>query len=136
MEKTHIDLGGWLQMELITISHGLMKHSVHCLPIEMRILGKRNHSTPAHLPSLAELDTKLNAPTGLLEGSVVLDAPLRRMNNLTWSTYLLNKTHMRIQFILKESGFLRLQNKGFKWKLHHNEKISSCVPTICAVHHW
>ncbi len=127
MDKTHIDLGGWLQMEPITISHGLLKHSVRCLPIAMPILGYINHSTPAHLLSLADLDTKFNAPTGLPKGTVVLDAPLRLMNNITWSTYLLNKTHMQIQFILKESGFLPLQNKGFKWKLHYNKNLSSCV---------
>jgi hypothetical protein len=127
MDKTHIDLGGRLQMEPITISHGLLKHSVRRLPIAMRILGYINHSTPAHLPSLADLDTDFNAPTGLPKGTVVLDAPLRRMNDLTWSTYLLNETHMQIQFILEESGFLQLQNKGFKWKLHYNKKIYPVV---------
>jgi hypothetical protein len=65
MDKTHIDLVGRLQMEPMTISHGLLKHSrVRCLPIAMHILGYINHSTPAHLPSLADLVTKFNAPTG------------------------------------------------------------------------
>jgi hypothetical protein len=41
--------------------------------------------------------------------TVVLDVPLRRMNDLARSTYLLNETHMQIQFILEESGFLQLQ---------------------------
>jgi hypothetical protein len=104
-----------------------LKHSVRRLPIAMRILGYINHSTPAHLPSLADLVTNFNAPKGLPKGTVVLDAPLRRMNDLTWSTYLLNKTHMQIQFILEESGFLQLQNKGFKWKLHYNNKIYPVV---------
>ena len=132
MDKTHIDLGGWLQMEPITISHGLLKHRVRCLPIAMRILGYINHSTPAHVPSLADLDTDFNAPTGLPKGTVVLNAPLRRMNDLTWSTYLLNETHMQIQFILKESGFLQLHNKGFKWKLHYNKKsIQLCSNHMC-----
>jgi hypothetical protein len=126
MDKTHIDLGGRFQMEPITISHGLLKHSVRCLPIAMCILGYINHSTPAHLPSLADLDTEFNTPTGLLKGTVVLNAPLRRMNDLTWSTYLLNKTHIQIQFILKESDFFQLQNKGFKWK-QHNKKIYPVV---------
>ncbi len=65
MDKTHIDLGARLQMEPTTISHGLLKHSVRRLPITMRILGYINHSTPAHLQSLADLDTELNAPTGI-----------------------------------------------------------------------
>ena len=127
MDKTHIDSGGRLQMEPITISHGLLKHSVRRLSIAMRILGYINHSTPAHLPSLSDLDTEFNAPTGLPKGTVVLDAPLRRMNDLTWPTYLLNETHMQIQFILKESGFLRLQSNGFKWNLHYNDRIHPVV---------
>ena len=86
MDKTHIDLGGWLQMEPITISHGLLKHRVRRLPIAMHILEYIYHSTAAHLPSLADLDTNSIAPTGLPKGTVVLAAPLRRMNNLTWST--------------------------------------------------
>jgi hypothetical protein len=114
-------------MEPITISHGLFKHGVRCLPIAMHILEYIYHSTPAHLPSLSDLDTKFSASTDLPKGTVVLDAPLRRMNNLTWLTYLLNEIHMQIQFILKESGFLRLQSKGFKWKLYYNEKIYPAV---------
>jgi hypothetical protein len=38
MDKTHIDLGGQLQMDPRTISHGLLDHSVRRLPIAMRIL--------------------------------------------------------------------------------------------------
>ena len=49
MDKTHIDMAGRLQMEPITLSHGLLKHAVHCLPIAMQILGYINHSSPAHL---------------------------------------------------------------------------------------
>jgi hypothetical protein len=46
MDKTHIDMSGWLQMEPITVRR---------LPIAMHILGNINHSTPPHLPSLSEL---------------------------------------------------------------------------------
>jgi hypothetical protein len=74
-------------MEPITISHGLLKHSVRCMPIAMRILGNINHSTPAHLPSLADLDTALTHPQAYLR------------DNLVWLTYLLNETHMQIQFV-------------------------------------
>ena len=51
MDKTHINMAGRLQMEPITISHGLLNHTMRCLPSAMRILGYINHSTPAHLPS-------------------------------------------------------------------------------------
>ena len=37
MDKTHLGLAGRLQMEPITISHGLMKHSVRSQPIAMFI---------------------------------------------------------------------------------------------------
>ena len=60
MDKTHIDLGGRLQMEPITISHGLLKHSVRRLPIAMRILGYINHSAPAPIPSPSELATEFD----------------------------------------------------------------------------
>ena len=34
---------------------------------------------------------------------------------------------MQNQFILEESGFLRLQKHGFRWNLHYNGKIHSVV---------
>jgi hypothetical protein len=55
MDKTHIDMAGRLQMEPITLSHGLLKHVVRRLPIAMRILGYINHSTPPHLPTLFKI---------------------------------------------------------------------------------
>ena len=65
MDKTHIDMAGRLQMEPITISHGLLNHVTRRLPSAMRILGYINHSTPANLPSDAEIDPRFNAPTDL-----------------------------------------------------------------------
>jgi hypothetical protein len=127
MDKTHIDMAGWLQMEPITISHGLLKHTVRPQVIAMRILGYINHSAPAHLPALSELDTEFNAPSGLPHGTVVVEAPLRRIKNVTWPTYLQNELHIQIQFILEESGFLQLQRKGFQWDLHYNTKIYPVV---------
>jgi hypothetical protein len=90
MDKTHIDRVGRLQMEPITLSHGLLKHVVCRLPIAMRILGYINQSTPPHLPSLSEQDSKLNAPADLPKGTVIVKDPLKRDPNVTWSTYLLN----------------------------------------------
>jgi hypothetical protein len=65
MDKTHINMAGRLQMEPITISHGLLNHVTRRLPSAMRILGYINHSTPANLPSDAAIDPKFNAPTDL-----------------------------------------------------------------------
>jgi hypothetical protein len=50
MDKTHIDSAGRLQMEPITILHGLLTHTVRSQPSAMRILGYINHITPAHKP--------------------------------------------------------------------------------------
>ncbi|KAI2495724.1 hypothetical protein MHU86_18783 [Fragilaria crotonensis] len=127
MDKTHIDMAGRLQMEPITLSHGLLKHAVRRLPIAMRILGYINHSTPPHAPSPSEQDAELNAPVGLPKGTVLVKDPLQRDPNVTWPTYLLNEAHMQIRFILEESGFLRLQKHGFRWNLHYNEKIHPVV---------
>ncbi len=131
MDKTHIDLAGHLQMEPITMSHGLLKHSMRSKPIAMRILGYINHSSPAHIPpqsSDKKTTTNSNAPNGPLPpGTVIADAPLRRIQNISWPTYMLNEMHMQIEFILEQSGFLRLQNHGFKWNLHYNKQIYPVV---------
>jgi hypothetical protein len=50
MDKTHIGFGGCLQMEPITMSHGLLKHGIRTQANVMRILGYINHSTPTHKP--------------------------------------------------------------------------------------
>ena len=107
-------MAGRLQLEPITMSHGLLKHTgVRRQRIAMRILGYFNHRTPAHPPALSELDTKFNAPSGLPHGTVVVEAPLRHIKNVTWPTYIVNELHIQIQFIFVESGFLRSQKKGF-----------------------
>jgi hypothetical protein len=130
MDKTHIDLAGHLQMEPITISHGLLKHSMRSKPIAMRILGYINHSTPAHVPQPNANDTatNFNVPDVTLPpGTVIAEAPLKRLKNVSWPTYLQNEMHMQIEFILEQSGFLRLQEHGFKWNLHYNERIYPVV---------
>jgi hypothetical protein len=39
MNKTHINMAGWLQMEPITISHGLLMYTSRCQAIAIQILG-------------------------------------------------------------------------------------------------
>ncbi len=68
MDKTHINMAGRLQMEPITISHGLLNHDVRRLPSTMRVLGYINHSTPAHLIADAKIDLNFNTPTDLPKG--------------------------------------------------------------------
>jgi hypothetical protein len=108
MVKTHINMAGRLQMEPITISHGLLNHDVQRLSSAMRVLGYINHSTPAHLPSDAKIDLNFNTPTDLPKGVARVKDPLPCPNDdVRWATLTLNETYMQIQFILEESGFLR-----------------------------
>ena len=50
MDKTQVDTYGRLQMEPLTMSHGLLKHSVCSKHMAMCILGYICHS-PAHQPN-------------------------------------------------------------------------------------
>jgi hypothetical protein len=88
----------------------------------MRILGYINHSTPANLPSDAKVDPKFNAPTDLPNDvHRVKDQLLCPNDDLSWARMLLlNETHMQINFVLEESGFLRLQKHDFRWNLQYN----------------
>jgi hypothetical protein len=81
----------------------------------MRILGYINHSTPTHLPADAEINLILNTPKDLPKGVAHVKDPLPCPNDdVRLATLTLNETHMQIQFILGESGFLRLQKHGFR----------------------
>ncbi|KAI2506024.1 hypothetical protein MHU86_8435 [Fragilaria crotonensis] len=84
-----------------------------------RFLGKRS----------ADVDSDFNSPEDLADDVVRIKNPIHPPANgdLSWATLLLNETHMQIQFILEESGFLILQNSGFKWNLHYNNTIHKVV---------
>ena len=129
MDKTHLDMAGRLHMEPITISHGLLNHITRRLPIAMRILGYIDHGTPALIePSDAEIDAIFNSPADLPKGVHHVKDPLQQPHeSVSWAALLLNETHMQIQFILEESGFLRLQKHGFRWNLQYNGTIHPVV---------
>ena len=128
MDKTHIDMAGRLQMEPITVSHGLLNHNARRLPSAMRILGYINHSTPAHLPGEAEIDPVFNAPADLPKGVCHVHDPLPCLNDdISWATLTLNETHMQIQFILEQSGYMRLQKHGFRWNLQYRRTMHPVV---------
>ena len=128
MDKTHIDLPGRLQMEPITISHGLLKHEFRRLPIAMRILGYIDHGSASRKAQKVDLNVDYNeAPNDLPPGVVTVSNVLRPMKGVTWPTYMLNEYHMQIAFILSASGFLSLQEKGFKWKLHYKKADHTVV---------
>lgn len=127
MDKTHIDSGGRMQMEPITISNGLLNHAVRSQPSAMRILGYINHSTPAHKPEQstdtdAYSDAQFNNIEHLSPDVFVAHGPLKPRPPITWPTYLLNEMHLQIRFILEASGFIALQRNGFRWMLHYMGK--------------
>ena len=105
-------------MEPIAISHGLLNHIMHRLPSAMHIIGYINHSTPAHLPSSADVDSKFNSPEELADDVVLIKNPIHPPTNgdLKWAMTLLNETQMQIEF-----------NSGFKWNLHYNSTIHKLV---------
>jgi hypothetical protein len=128
MDKTHIDLPGRLQMEPITISHGLLKHEFRHLPVAMQILGYINHGSASRKAQKVDLNVDYNeAPNDLPPGVVTVSNVLQPMKGVTWPTYMLNEYHMQIAFILLASGFVSLQDKGFKWKLHYEEAVNNVV---------
>jgi hypothetical protein len=55
--------------------------------------------------------------------------PIRRpqRGDMSWSALFLNEYHMQIQFILQESGFLALMDRGFKWNLRYANIIHEVV---------
>ena len=70
---------------------------------------------------------ELNEPANLPKGTACFKHPLQRNPNVSWLTYLLNEAHMQIQFVLEESGFLRLKKHGFRWNLHYNGNVHPVV---------
>jgi hypothetical protein len=128
MDKTHIDLPGRLQKEPITISHGLLKHEFRRLPIAMRNLGYINHVSSPRKAQKVDLGFDYNsAPNNLPVGVVTVSNVLPPKKGVTWPTYMLNEYHMQIAFILSASGFISLQDKGFKWMLHYKDVIHNVV---------
>ncbi len=128
MDKTHIDLPGRLQMEPITISHGLLKNEFCRLPIAMQILGYIDHGSVSCKAQKVDLSIDYNeASNDLPPGVVTVSNVLQPIKGITWSTYMLNEYHMQIAFIPLASVFISLQDKGFKWKLHYQEAVHNVV---------
>ena len=126
MSKTQVDTYGQMQMEPMTMSHGLLKHDVQSKHNAMRILGYICQF-PAHKPT-SKKGANSAVATNLPDGTVVGYAySLKQIPNVSWSTYLLNEMHMQIKFILEESGYLELRRNGFNWMLHYNGNIHPIV---------
>jgi Plavaka transposase len=130
IDKTQVDTYGRMQMEPLTISHGLLKRDVRSKPSAMRILGYICQF-PAHKPNSkkgASSTAAVIEAADLPDGTIIGDASsLKQIPGVSWSTYLLNEMHMQIKFILEESGYLKLQRNGFDWMLHYNGNVHPIV---------
>ena len=86
MDKTQVVTYGWLQMEPLTMSQGLLKHSICSKHMALRVLSYIYHS-PAHQPSFkGGVADDSKPPTCLPPGTVVGRVPLEPIPNVTWST--------------------------------------------------
>jgi hypothetical protein len=76
-------------MEPLTISHGLVTHSIRSKHTAMRILGYICHSSPGHQPDLKDgVPSNINQPRPYLPpGSMAATVPLLPHPSLTWPTY-------------------------------------------------
>jgi hypothetical protein len=122
MDKTQCDTYGRLAMEPITISYGLMKHQIRSSPLAMRVLGYINHE-PLHEHEESMNNDQYMNPETTSSDMNIHTVPHISLPNVRSekSCQKLNDYHAQIYFILKQSGFLHLQNSGFRWKLHFQE---------------
>jgi hypothetical protein len=118
IDKTHCDSGGSrLQMEPLTISHGLLRHNIRKDPAAVRILGYINLS-PLH---------KSDDPPTANPPSHSNGEHLPKLNGVSAAAYSLNEYHLQLRCILEKSGFLSLQDRGFTWKLEYRGQL---IPVV------
>ena len=112
IDKTTCDIGGGgkLSLEPIVISYGLMAHDIRKTSAAMRVLGFIN-TTPVKERAFQPGEVRQNTPLPIVGPPHVSEA-----------CYRLNEYHLQINFILRESGYLDLQESGLKWNLHYRGK--------------
>jgi len=109
IDATHVDNGsGRLKMEPLTISHGLLKYDVRKNPSSMRILGYVDQNPCLVLP-----------PHNTTSDYHLTDEQKRIAKNFTKACISSLEYHMQIRCILEKSGFLAMQDNGFKWHLKY-----------------
>ena len=114
IDKTTCDIGGGgrLSLEPIIVSYGLMRHDIRKTPAAMRVLGFIN-TTPEKERPFPPGEDRPETPLPVVGAAYVTDA--------VWRT---NEYHLQLDFILRESGYLALQESGLKWNLHYRGKSS------------
>ena len=117
MDKTVCDVGGAgrLSLEPITIQYGLVKFDVRKKHDAMRVLGYV-HCMKAK-PVQAEGGDSTVRP----------NAPFPMYDRCSDACWKVNEYHMQVDFILRRSGYLDLQEKGIKWNIQYRGKS---YPTV------
>ena len=110
IDKTMCDIGGCgrLPLEPITIQYGLVKFDVRKKPDAMRVLGY-----------IHPLNIDLQPLESGVPFELAANAPLPMYTKCTNATWKVNEYHMQIDFILRKSGFLDLQERGIKWNIRY-----------------
>jgi hypothetical protein len=119
IDKTVCDVGGAgrLPMEPITMQYGLMQHDVRKKHEAMRVLGYIHPLNVDIQPAEAGVRAGPQRSVGHL--------PMyKECTNAAWKV---NEYHMQIDFILRRSGFLALQERGIKWNIKYRGKL---YPTV------
>ena len=118
IDKTTCDVSGSarLPLEPITMQYGLVQFDIRKKPEAMRVLG--------YIHPL-KVDVKSAEPGAAVEPAA--NAPLPMYKNCSNATWKVNEYHMQIDFILRKSGFLDLQERGIKWNIQY---MGKSYPTV------
>ncbi|KAI2496636.1 hypothetical protein MHU86_17895 [Fragilaria crotonensis] len=125
IDKTICDVGGSgrLPLEPITMQYGLMQHDVRKKPEAMRVLGYIHPLKKDLQPAEPGIAVELAA-----------SAPLPMYKRCTNATWKVNEYHMQINFILQQSGFLSLQERGIKWNIQYRGSRTHSSPPLHSFH--
>jgi hypothetical protein len=118
IDKTMCDIGGCgrLPLEPITLQYGMVQFNVRKKPEAMRVLGY-----------IHPLNIDLQPAEPGVPFNLAPNAPLPMYTKCTNATWKVNEYHMQIDFILRKSGFLDLQERGIKWNIQYRGKSHPTV---------
>lgn len=112
IDKTHVDTLGRIKLEPINLSLGIHKRSIRQLSSANRPLGY----VSMYFPDDVDMDT--------IESNANNDQYLELgEQGLSQAAISLNDYHAQLRFIFDKSGFLELQQNGFKWMLQYRGKV-------------
>jgi hypothetical protein len=119
IDKTTCDVGGSARLPLkpITMQYGLVQFDIRKKPDAMRVLG--------YIHPL-KFDVQ-PVEAGVAPPELGSNAPLPMYKNCTNAAWKVNEYHMQIDFILWQSGFLDLQERGLKWNIQY---MGKSYPTV------